>query len=120
RNGSKGLILDEPTASLAETDWLFEQIALAVSKNIAVLYISHRLAEVRQICRSATVLRNGKTIASVALDQASDSDIFEMMVGRKNTTQVHDKKQAKADANVRMAVAKLSGQRIRDVSFQLR
>lgn len=80
---SRVLILDEPTAALAETDWLFEQIAKATARGVAVLYISHRLAEVREICGAATVLRNGRSIASVELAEASDGDIFEMMVGRR-------------------------------------
>ncbi|MGO4319788.1 sugar ABC transporter ATP-binding protein, partial [Agrobacterium sp. MCAB5] len=82
-NAGRVLVLDEPTAALAETDWLFGEIAKATAKGVAVLYISHRLAEVRAICRSATVLRNGKTISTVPLADASDDDIFEMMVGRR-------------------------------------
>src|SRR5690606_11386136 len=49
-NAGRVLILDEPTASLSETDWLFEQIEKARARGVAILYISHRLAEVRQIC----------------------------------------------------------------------
>ena len=120
-NATRVLILDEPTAALAETDWLFERIRLATSKGVAVLYISHRLAEVRQICSEATVLRNGSSIASVGLTQASDDDIFEMMVGRRidhnarNRTSV-----AHASGAARLSVQGLAGHGLHDVSFDLR
>ena len=48
-DSSKVLILDEPTASLAETDWLFDLIRERTATGIAVLYISHRLPEVREL-----------------------------------------------------------------------
>ncbi len=115
------LILDEPTAALAETDWLFERIRMATARGVAVLYISHRLAEVREICASATVLRNGRSIASVGLSEASDDDIFEMMVGR----QVDHSPKARAerpqnDAPARLSVSELSGHALHGVSFDLK
>lgn len=120
-NASRVLILDEPTAALAETDWLFDRIRMVTAKGVAVLYISHRLAEVREICTEATVLRNGRSIASVGLGQASDDDIFEMMVGRRvdhnaaNRTQV-----AKDTRPARLSVKGLRGHGLQDISFDLR
>lgn len=120
-NSGQVLILDEPTASLAETDWLFEQINLATSSGTAVLYISHRLAEVREICSDATVLRNGSSIASVNLSEASDGDIFEMMVGRKAAhDRVVSRPKIDTSAPPRVSVEGLKGHRLVDVSFELR
>ena len=120
-NATQLLILDEPTAALAETDWLFERIRLATAKGVAVLYISHRLAEVREICTEATVLRNGRSIASVGLAQASDDDIFEMMVGRRVDQQARDRAAPTASANAaRVSVSGLSGHGLSDISFDLR
>lgn len=120
-NSGRVLILDEPTASLAETDWLFERISFATERNVAVLYISHRLAEVREICSEATVLRNGSAIASVGLADATDSDIFEMMVGRKAA---HERtpRSARSSSNkvARLAVKTLGGHNLHNVSFELR
>ena len=76
------LILDEPTAALTDVDWLFSLIRERTTSGLSVLYISHRLAEVRQLCASATVLRNGRSVADVDLAESTDSDIFKMMVGR--------------------------------------
>lgn len=120
-NATRVLILDEPTASLAETDWLFERIRHVTGKGVAVLYISHRLGEVREICTEATVLRNGSSIASVDLSAASDSQIFEMMVGRK----VAHKRLPRAvrsdrGQQPRLAARQLGGRNLHDISFELR
>ena len=77
----KVLVLDEPTAALAQTDWLFGLVRQATAAGVAVLYISHRLAEVRELCQRATVLRNGRSIGTVGLEDATDHAIFEMIVG---------------------------------------
>ncbi len=113
------LILDEPTASLAETDWLFEQIDRATGRNVAVLYISHRLSEVREICRSATVLRNGATIASVSLAEATDGDIFELMVGKKVRDGITGEGRTPTAGATRLKVRNLSGGAVKKVSFEL-
>ena len=84
----KVLILDEPTAALAETDWLFGLVRQATAAGAAVLYISHRLAEVRELCQRATVLRNGRSIGTVGLEDATDHNIFEMMVGRSQAEEM--------------------------------
>jgi len=119
-NATAALILDEPTAALTETDWLFGCIRAAKARNVAILYISHRLAEVREICTEATILRNGASIASMGLSQASDADIFEMMVGRR----IHHGSRARAvqrDVGTppRLAVHNLGGRGLQDISFDL-
>ena len=76
------LILDEPTAALAEPEWLFRIVERLAADGVGVLYISHRLAEVRRLCQRGTVLRNGESIGTVALADAADAEIFRMMVGR--------------------------------------
>ncbi len=77
----KVLILDEPTAALADVEWLFRLVRDLQAKDTAILYISHRLAEIRALAQRATILRSGSSVATVGLSEASDSDIFEMMVG---------------------------------------
>lgn len=118
-NAGRVLILDEPTASLAETDWLFEQIGKARSRGVAILYISHRLAEVREICTSATVLRNGRSIATVGLGSSSDGDIFEMMVGHRVEHARRPARVAGSTSAARLAAEDLTGHGLRGVSLQL-
>ena len=77
----KLLVLDEPTAALADPNWLFEILDRLTQSGTGVLYISHRLSEVRRLCRRATILRNGESVGTVSLAGVADSRIFEMMVG---------------------------------------
>lgn len=118
-HATKVLVLDEPTAALAEVDWLFGLIRQATARGVAVLYISHRLAEVRALCSRATVLRNGRSIATVDLAGATDADIFEMMVGRavRDEKVVRPAREMAAPASI--AVDALSGGQLKDVSFTL-
>ncbi|QYD71954.1 sugar ABC transporter ATP-binding protein [Paraburkholderia edwinii] len=75
------LVLDEPTAALAEPQWLFDILERLTAAGTGVLYISHRLSEVRRLCRRGTVLRNGESIETVSLAGIEDAGIFQMMVG---------------------------------------
>jgi ribose transport system ATP-binding protein len=112
------LVLDEPTAALAEVDWLFDRVREATRAGAAVLYISHRLAEVRVLCKSATVLRNGRSVASVDLNDASDDRIFELMVGHGKRDGVQRRAVANRGAT-QLEVRDLTTGRLRGVSFAL-
>ena len=78
------LIMDEPTAvlSVPEADSLFGLIAKLKANGTTVLYISHRLAEVCQICDRITVLRDGVKVTSVEANRASTAELATLMVGR--------------------------------------
>ncbi|MCE7030169.1 sugar ABC transporter ATP-binding protein [Jiella avicenniae] len=119
-HGTRLLILDEPTASLSDVDWLFRLIENARKAGTAVLYISHRLAEVRSICSRATVLRNGRSIDTVDLAGADDNRIFEMMVGRsaKKTLSTHAGKPKSSGAV--LSVSDLTTDILDSVSFELK
>jgi ribose transport system ATP-binding protein len=79
------LIMDEPTSSLtqAETDRLYEVIDDLRNAGVAVVYISHRLAEVKRLADRATVLRDGKNAAELARDEISHESLVRAMVGRE-------------------------------------
>lgn len=80
------LILDEPTAPLSqvETDELFRLMReLAQKENVGIVFISHRLPEVFEICGSITILRNGEMITRQQLDTLSQQQVVEHMLGRK-------------------------------------
>ncbi|WP_419760368.1 sugar ABC transporter ATP-binding protein [Acidisoma sp.] len=113
------LVLDEPTAALAEPEWLFRLIDRIIGTgDVAILYISHRLAEVRRLCRRGTVLRNGESIGTVSLNGTADADIFRMMVG--SSPSGDQAKQAARIATAEppaIAVRGLTGAGVSDVSF---
>jgi len=114
----KLLLLDEPTAALPEPEWLFEILERPENNEITVLYISHRLNEIRRICDSATILRNGRTIQSVALDQVNNDDVFKMMVGDSKHNHF-SKRTVIKNNNEQIKVEQLTGKKIKDVSFSI-
>ncbi|MDB5310055.1 MAG: D-xylose transporter ATP-binding protein [Gemmataceae bacterium] len=81
---AKLLIMDEPTSSLTqkETDRLYEVIAGLRAAGVSVLYISHRLAEVRRIADRAVVLRDGRNAGELARADVTHDNLVRMMVGR--------------------------------------
>lgn len=80
------LILDEPTAplSLTETKELFDTVRyLHATENIAIVFISHRLNEILEICKQYTVMRNGRLIETAQITKATTTkEIVEKMLGR--------------------------------------
>jgi len=116
----KFLILDEPTAALADVEWVFGLIRGIAARGSSVLYISHRMSEVRELCSHATILRNGRSIASVNLAGADNEEIFKMMVGRSSQELRRAVRQAKPDAKVILKVEGLKSKILRDVNFELR
>ena len=82
--GAKILILDEPTAVLTpqETDELFEQLKLLRENGYTIIFISHKLHEVKELCNRLTVLRDGKTMGTYSVSELSEQEISKLMVGR--------------------------------------
>ena len=82
--GAKIIILDEPTAVLApqETEELFEQLLNLKKEGYTIIFISHKLQEVKQICDRLTVLKDGKSIATCRVSDVPTEEISKMMVGR--------------------------------------
>lgn len=78
------LLLDEPTSTLSgrDVDWLGDIIAGLNAIGVTIVFISHRLQEVRAFCSTMTVLRNGRHIATAQLADQSDAEVFRMIVGR--------------------------------------
>ena len=78
------LILDEPTASLTdgEAAKLFDAMALLKARNVGIIYVSHRMSEIRNLSDRVTVLRGGKKIGTMVTAEISDDGLIAMMVGR--------------------------------------
>jgi ABC-type sugar transport system ATPase subunit len=114
------LILDEPTAPLgqAESNLLFSAIADLRRHGVAVLYVSHRFAEVLALCDIATVLRNGRHVVTTSLAGWSEARLTEAMLGAASDTY---RASARAPGDVLLSVDGLGwGTRVRDVSFSVR
>lgn len=79
------LILDEPTAALGKdsVDLLFAHVRQVASQGTAVVYITHRLAEVRLLADRVTVLRDGRLSGTALVDEVSDDELLNWIVGRR-------------------------------------
>jgi ribose transport system ATP-binding protein len=114
----KVLILDEPTAALTNVEWLYEQISALTARGGAVIFITHRLKEVREVCQRATVLRNGEVAGMVVLQEISDSELFRLMIGRSmGTTFPKRPMRVRAAAEPVLAVEDLRSEKFGPVSF---
>lgn len=78
------LVLDEPTAMLTprETNYLFNQIAHLTARGVAIIYVSHRLEELRRIADRAAVLRDGRLVDVLPMAGLSEDALVQRMVGR--------------------------------------
>ncbi|MGH3207616.1 MAG: sugar ABC transporter ATP-binding protein, partial [Trebonia sp.] len=83
------LILDEPTAALGSDDSavLFAELRRLAADGVAVIYITHRLAEVRELCHKVTVLRDGSVRGTFGVGAISDAQLLELIVGRAVTAE---------------------------------
>ena len=82
--GAHILILDEPTAVLTpqETEELFEQLKLLRENGHTIIFISHKLNEVKALCNRMTILRDGKTMGTYEISDLDEQEISRLMVGR--------------------------------------
>ncbi len=84
RRNAKVVLLDEPSATLPQPEVarLFSVLRALRDRGLALIYISHRLEEVRELCDTATVLRNGRKIGSYSIAQTSTTQLVREMIGR--------------------------------------
>jgi ribose transport system ATP-binding protein len=118
------LIFDEPTAALTEreTKLLFEIIHRLASQGIAIIYISHRMAEIFDHCDRVTVLRDGQYITTRDVKATTPEQVVAAMVGRAIDKLYPDKQRDdEKSKEIILEVANLSdAERFHDVSFQLK
>ncbi len=90
---AKLIIMDEPTASLSEkeTGELFRIVDKLKKQHVTMIFISHRLDEIKSICDTLTVMRDGKVVANKAISDVTVDNIIRLMVGR-NITNKYPKK----------------------------
>ncbi|BCP52196.1 ribose ABC transporter ATP-binding protein [Kaistia sp. 32K] len=124
---SRLVIMDEPTASLSpeEVGHLGEIIERLSREGVAILYVSHRLDEIRAFCHSYTVLRDGKMVEEGDVASASNEQLIRAMAGRDVQIGVRRQGAATGDVvlQVRHLAAPASGRapaRVADVSFEVR
>ena len=115
------LVLDEPTAMLTprETNYLFEQIAHLTARGVAIIYVSHRLEELRRIADRVAVLRDGRLVDVRPMAGMTEDDLVQRMVGRVVSDLDH--RPRRPVGPVVMSADKLGrGTAVQDVSLELR
>ena len=120
---SKVLILDEPTSSLTENEvkHLFKIIRKLQGSGIGIVYISHKMEEITEICDEITIIRDGKWVTTEKVKDLNTDQIINLMVGRDLTNRFPDK--TNKPGEVILEVENLTAKRpksIEDVSFTLR
>lgn len=125
RENVKILVLDEPTAVLTESEAkiLLESIKKLAAKGIAIIFISHRLQEIMDICDRVVTLRDGKSIKDTPIAQTTIKEIAASMVGRdikKAVEDVENKDVGQVILEVKNLFVDMPGEMVRDVSFSVR
>lgn len=117
---AKILVLDEPTSSLsnAETDRLFKILRSLQKQGMSMIYISHRLEEVFEICDTVTVMRDGEFVGREKIEDVDRKKLISMMVGR-TLSEVFPPKVIQESKETVLKVENLSGGLVDNVSFEL-
>ncbi|MDD3615656.1 MAG: sugar ABC transporter ATP-binding protein [Lachnospiraceae bacterium] len=119
---AKVIIFDEPSAALTETeiDQLFKIIRDLREKNLGIIYISHRMDEIKVITDRITVMRDGQYVGTLITAQSSKNDIINMMVGRVIYEDPKTHSMVPEGAPVVLKVENLNaGKMVQNVSFEL-
>ncbi|MHB9296251.1 ribose transport system ATP-binding protein [Pillotina sp. SPG140] len=115
------LVMDEPTSSLSEKDvgFLFDTIRKLKKNNVGIIYISHRMSELKQITDRITVIRDGEYIGTRDTVTATTDELIAMMVGRQLTN--YYTRDYRESGETVLEVRNLSdGKLLKDISFALK
>jgi L-arabinose transport system ATP-binding protein len=119
KSGVRVLALDEPTSSLTddEVERLFALVRRLRDEGVAIIYVSHRIKEILQLCDRVAILRDGKLVAVRPAAELNDDEIVRLMVGRE-LSDVFQRRPAMTGREV-LRVENLSSNWHRDVSFHI-
>jgi ribose transport system ATP-binding protein len=119
----KVIVFDEPTAALTESEIaeLFKIIRDLRKKDLGIVYISHRMDEIKVITDRVTVMRDGEYVGTLITEKSTKDDIINMMVGRTIYEDPKEKSNVPKDAPVVLKVENLNaGKMVQNVSFELK
>lgn len=119
------LLLDEATSALSARDveWLYGLVRRLSADGVTIVFISHRIAEIRDLCDTISILRNGRHIATEATASLANSEIVRLVIGRSLGNAFPPKPEAVAETAgpPALSATKLNvGDELRDASFDLR
>ena len=117
---AKVLIMDEPSAALPDNEVqnMFDVVRVLKARGVAVIYISHRMKEIEQICDRVTVLRDGMNVGVLEMDSCKIDDVIARMVGREiEDYYPHTKREPGEDV---LTVEGVTGDGLKSVSLAVR
>jgi len=114
--------MDEPTAALAdhEVELLYRLVRRLKERGVAVLYVSHRLKEIFDLCDRITVLKDGALVGTVDTADITGDELVRMMVGRPMSSFFPEPRPGTELGPVRLAVRGAGNSMLRDISFEVR
>ena len=117
---AKIIIFDEPTAVLAarEVDELFKVIRWLREQSISIIYISHRMEEIFELCDSVSVMKDGTYVGEKAIADTNEDDLISMMVGREISNDHYDPSRTIGDDLLR--VDNVTNLRVKNCSLRVR
>jgi len=118
---AKVIVFDEPTATLTDTEIeiLFDIIRELKAKGVGIIYISHRMDEIKRITDRVTVLRDGEFVGTRDTSDIEISDVIHMMIGRVTYEEPKQASTVAPDAKVILKVEGLSSKDVRGLDFEL-
>ena len=120
RQNARVIIMDEPSSPLEELEVrrLFEVVARLKAAGKAIIYVSHKMREIAELGDRITVFKDGARVATLDRGEADSGELVRLMVGRQLREMFPPN--SRSPGNVILDVAGLTGERVRDISFQLR
>lgn len=117
---AKFIVMDEPTATLTshEVENLFCVMRRLKKEGVTMVFITHHLPEVFEMCDRVTILKDGEFVGCYEIDELTEERMIELMVGRE-LTQLFPHK-SKESGEVVMTLAGLTNEKVKDVSLELR
>ncbi len=121
-NKPKILVLDEPTARLGleETQQLFKMMDTLKKEKVTIIYITHRLEEIYQMCDRVSVFRDGEKILTCAVENISEEEMVQAMLGKKADAYVPERERYLSDETVLKAEHLTYRNRVKNVSLEVR
>lgn len=118
---AKVLIMDEPTAALtdSEIETLFTIIKRLKENGVGIIYISHRMEELKRISDRVTILRDGAYIKTLDTNETEMREVISLMVGREIQTDLQKKQVFTKEENM-LEVRKLTNNHIKEINFELK
>ncbi|MBO5564915.1 MAG: ATP-binding cassette domain-containing protein [Lachnospiraceae bacterium] len=119
---SKVIVFDEPTSSLTEeeVEHLFRIINMLRDRGVGIIYISHKMAEIKRISDTITIMRDGTHVVTKPAKELSNADIIRYMVGRELTNQFPEKTNKPGAVSLEVEGLTAQYSLLKDVSFQAR